>query len=176
MSESSLRSHSRLWTQSVVSLLLVVVIIMMAFVTIVSSFQLNGGQPLYDPQNPHIQILADTNFTQEVYESAMNSGRIQLIQFYNSWCGHCISFAPTFKEMAKQLHLWRHVLAIRVVDCAQDMNTKLCRHMDINVYPTLKLYWFSPKPDDKGNQLQGISTHWHHWIGLHLSLIIVFMS
>lgn len=26
-----------------------------------------------------------------------------LVQFYNSWCGHCIRFAPTWNEFAESI-------------------------------------------------------------------------
>ncbi|XP_054157272.1 uncharacterized protein LOC128955623 [Oppia nitens] len=142
---------AKYWTQS---LAITVLALMM---TIGSAFPgfLSGSaiKSLYNFNDPDIRSLTDTNFTHHVYDDKRNSGRVQLIQFYNSWCGHCIAFAPTFKELARQVRTWRQLLAIRVVDCAQDINTKLCRDMNINVYPTLKMYWFNPKHDDKGVEL-----------------------
>ena len=44
-----------------------------------------------------------------------------LIEFYSSWCGHCINFAPTYKNVAKDVKGKRsnllytyHVTAISV--------------------------------------------------------------
>ena len=152
------KNWTKLLTQSLVYYLVTILLIAITFVTIVSSFpSLSMGSPLYDHNSKELRILSDNNFTRNVFEDSLNANRIQLIQFYNSWCGHCIAFAPIFIQFAHQSRHWKHLMTISVVDCAQDSNTKLCRQMDINVYPTLKLFWFSPKEDQKGFELTGIS-------------------
>ena len=36
--------------------------------------------------------------------SAIATGETSwLIEFYSSWCGHCIHFAPTWKELAEEV-------------------------------------------------------------------------
>ena len=154
MCASMARHGTKLLTQSLVYYVLTVFVVVVMFVTIVSSLPaLSGGHPLYDQDSGRIQTLMDTNFSRHVYEDSANTDRIQLIQFYNSWCGHCIAFAPTFKEFAHNVRHWNKLMTISVVDCAQESNVKLCRDMDIGVYPTLKLFWFSPKEDEKGFEL-----------------------
>ena len=153
MSQLVAKSLTKFLTQSLIYYLVTIFLVIITFVSIVSSLPSLSGSPLYDHNSKEIRILSDTNFSKNVFEDDVNSRRIQLIQFYNSWCGHCIAFAPTFKKLAHQSRQWKQLMSISVVDCAQDINTKLCRNMDINVYPTIKLFWFSPKSDQKGFEL-----------------------
>lgn len=68
------------------------------------------------------------------------------IEFYNSWCGHCIRFAPTWKELAKDIADWHPVVELAVVDCAEDRNTELCREYEIYLYPSCRFFWLNWKP------------------------------
>jgi thiol oxidase len=129
---------------------LLIVYTLIAFVSSLPSL----NKPLYT-RSQTINILSDNNFSANVFYNELNSNRLQLIQFYNSWCGHCIAFAPTFKSFAEDIKDWTHLITISVVDCAQEINTKLCRNMEINVYPTLKTFWFSPKDTQKGYEFRG---------------------
>ena len=58
-----------------------------------------GGhsEPLYSENDVGINLLSVDNFKATV----LNSEAAWMIEFYSSWCGHCIRFAPTFKELAK---------------------------------------------------------------------------
>ncbi|KAH8346577.1 hypothetical protein KR084_005325, partial [Drosophila pseudotakahashii] len=64
----------------------------------------------------------------------------KLVQFMNIFCGHCRRFAPTFKKMSLELQKWKRVLEIYTVDCAQEVNVKICRDFDIKSTPTLRFY------------------------------------
>jgi thiol-disulfide isomerase/thioredoxin len=55
------------------------------------------AEGLYSPTSS-VFILNQNNFHHNVLRS--DSGWI--VEFYNSWCGHCIKFAPTWKEFAKK--------------------------------------------------------------------------
>ena len=39
----------------------------------------------------------------EVTSAITTSGTSWLVEFYSSWCGHCQHFAPTWKELAKDI-------------------------------------------------------------------------
>ena len=54
-----------------------------------------GGSPLYN-KDDKILILNTTNFQ----PSICSSSKAWVVEFYSSWCGHCIHFAPTYKEFA----------------------------------------------------------------------------
>jgi thiol-disulfide isomerase/thioredoxin len=56
---------------------------------------LGGGSPLYGPDDK-ILILNTTNFQPNI----CSSSKAWVVEFYSSWCGHCIHFAPTYKEFA----------------------------------------------------------------------------
>ncbi|MET1255082.1 thioredoxin TrxC [Aliikangiella maris] len=64
-----------------------------------------------------------------------NSGIPVLIDFWAPWCGPCLSFAPTFKEMAK---IVGNQLRLLKVDTQDNQQTA----MDFNIrsIPTLALY------------------------------------
>lgn len=50
---------------------------------------------LYTEEDP-VVILSSDNLKQTVF----NSSSAWLLQFYSSWCGHCIQYSPTWKALA----------------------------------------------------------------------------
>ncbi|CAF4813105.1 unnamed protein product, partial [Rotaria sp. Silwood1] len=46
--------------------------------------------------NDKVVVLNSQNFSQTVYQSET----AWLIEFYASWCGHCQSYANTYREIA----------------------------------------------------------------------------
>lgn len=46
-----------------------------------------------------ITVLHEKNFD-EIYDST----KAYLVQFYNSWCGHCINFSPVYKTFAADVY------------------------------------------------------------------------
>jgi len=97
----------------------------------------SGGTPLYTPDDK-IVLLNATNFQPNI----CGSERAWLVEFYSSWCGHCIHFAPTFKQLAADVNGWRDVMGIAAIDCAQEENMPTCREYEVMGYPTIK--FFSP--------------------------------
>ena len=53
---------------------------------------------LYDPSGD-VVVLDHANFAELVY----NSDKAWFVEFYSSWCGHCVHFAPTWKSFAEDL-------------------------------------------------------------------------
>jgi len=96
-----------------------------------------GGSPLYSPDDK-IVILNSTNFQANI----CGSDRAWMVEFYSSWCGHCIHFAPTYKELAADVYGWREVMSVGAIDCAQEENMPTCREYEVMGYPSLK--FFSP--------------------------------
>lgn len=47
-----------------------------------------------------VALLTVNNFNENVY----NSSSAWLVQFYNSWCGHCIKFSPIWKQLAASIY------------------------------------------------------------------------
>ena len=107
-----------------------------------------GGhsEPLYNENDVGINLLSVDNFKATI----LNSETAWMVEFYSSWCGHCIRFAPTFKEMAKytagkvskcskimqnyaiqavSLHSgWKSMMRVGAIDCAQDENVPVICH------------------------------------------------
>ena len=57
-----------------------------------------GSNSLYESTD-HIVLLNYLDFESTV----LGASSAWLIEFYSSWCGHCIKFAPTFKNLAKDV-------------------------------------------------------------------------
>ena len=47
-----------------------------------------------------VALLSADNFNTNVH----NSSAAWLVQFYNSWCGHCIKFSPVYKQLASDIY------------------------------------------------------------------------
>uniref|UniRef100_A0A158P986 Sulfhydryl oxidase n=1 Tax=Angiostrongylus cantonensis TaxID=6313 RepID=A0A158P986_ANGCA len=90
---------------------------------------------LYDPRDPVLE-LNTSSFNSAVY----NSETAHVVEFYSSWCGACIAYAPTFKSFARHLVLWKPFVEVTVVDCANDFNLPLCRDHSVNAFPTIKYF------------------------------------
>lgn len=68
------------------------------------------------------------------------------MEFYNSYCGYCRRFSPTWKEIAEDLDTWRDVAIVSAIDCSADENNGLCREFEVMAYPTIR--YFSPHHTD----------------------------
>nr|KAI8732205.1 sulfhydryl oxidase 1-like [Biomphalaria glabrata] len=66
--------------------------------------------------------------------------KVWAVQFYNSWCGHCKHFAPTWKAMATEFKDLNDIIGFAAIDCSQKSNLQICRQFDISMYPTLKIF------------------------------------
>jgi thiol oxidase len=53
---------------------------------------------LYKDTDPIVQMTV-VDFKTTILETS----NAWLIEFYSSWCGHCIDFAPTFVELANDV-------------------------------------------------------------------------
>ncbi|XP_060088592.1 sulfhydryl oxidase 1 [Heteronotia binoei] len=102
------------------------------------------SQGLYSPDDPLALLRGDT-----LERTIFNSSSAWVVEFYASWCGHCMQFAPVWKELANDIKDWRPAVMLGVIDCADTTNQKICSEFKITGYPTLKFFKpFSKKPDD----------------------------
>jgi len=104
-----------------------------------------GGSPLYN-QDDKILILNNTNFQSNI----CSSSKAWVVEFYSSWCGHCIHFAPTYKEFAADVFAWREVIAVAAIDCAMEENMPTCREYEVMGYPSLKFFTPNTPTGDMG--------------------------
>ncbi|NXI42895.1 QSOX1 oxidase, partial [Galbula dea] len=71
------------------------------------------------------------------------------VEFFASWCGHCVHFAPTWKALAHDIREWRPAVMLAAIDCADEDNQQVCSDFGITGFPTLKFFRaFSKKPED----------------------------
>ncbi|XP_071607466.1 sulfhydryl oxidase 1 isoform X1 [Heliangelus exortis] len=71
------------------------------------------------------------------------------VEFFASWCGHCVHFAPTWRALAYDLQEWRPAVMLAAIDCADEANQQVCSEFGITGFPTLKFFRaFSKKAED----------------------------
>lgn len=104
-----------------------------------------GGQGLYNASDD-VVILNATNFKTNIY----GSSKSWLVEFYNSWCGFCYRFAPTWKALASDILSWNDIVVIAAIDCADDDNNPICREYEIMHYPMLKYFSVNAHPSSLG--------------------------
>ncbi|XP_059059777.1 sulfhydryl oxidase 1-like [Achroia grisella] len=90
-------------------------------------------QGLYS-KSDNVVILTQRNFERKVY----NQRHAAVVQFYNSYCGHCRAFAPKFKAMAKEFVPWKPIIQLAVMDCSVEENIEICRQFEVMAYPSLR--------------------------------------
>ncbi|KAK6629105.1 hypothetical protein RUM43_002922 [Polyplax serrata] len=93
------------------------------------------GKGLY-MESDRVVILNATNFKTTLY----NTKNAWLVEFYNSWCGHCLKFSPIWKTLAANLYEWKNIVQIAAIDCFDDDNNPICRDYNILAYPTIKFF------------------------------------
>lgn len=90
-------------------------------------------QGLYS-KSDHVLILKNLNFEKEVY----GQKHALVVQFYNSFCGHCRAFAPKYKSLATDLIPWQPIIKLAAMDCAAEENMDICRLFEVMAYPSLR--------------------------------------
>ncbi len=58
-------------------------------------FGLAQSARLYTEDDPVVILSSDS-----LKQTVLNSSSAWLLQFYSSWCGHCIQYSPTWKALA----------------------------------------------------------------------------
>ena len=76
----------------------------------------------------NIQCLTASN----VASHLSHSPNLWLLEFYSSYCGHCISFAPTFQRLSNSIKEWNRFVRLGVLDCAPSMNRGHVRFKSIS--------------------------------------------
>lgn len=59
------------------------------------------GLGLYNNFNQIVELTTD-NFKSNVFDQ--KTPKTWVVEFYNSWCGHCHRFAPIFKSLAVDIY------------------------------------------------------------------------
>lgn len=127
-------------------------VFMLFILVVILAFSAGGssGESLYDKDDPILELDVDT-FSAAIY----GSKKAHFIEFYSSWCGACIGYAPTFKKFAKQLEKWAPLVQVTVVNCADDKNMPLCREHSVSSYPSLRYFKYNSHNKDDGMKYSG---------------------
>uniref|UniRef100_A0A7N8XI95 Sulfhydryl oxidase n=1 Tax=Mastacembelus armatus TaxID=205130 RepID=A0A7N8XI95_9TELE len=102
---------------------------------ILASFCLKSAARLYTDEDPLVILSSST-----LKPTVSNSSSAWLIQFYSSWCGHCIQYSSTWKTLAQDVKDWQQAIGVAVLDCAQEENFDVCKEYSIKFYPTFKVH------------------------------------
>ncbi|KAJ7992831.1 hypothetical protein DPEC_G00266100 [Dallia pectoralis] len=80
----------------------------------------------------------------------VNSTAAVVVEFYASWCGHCVAFSPVWKSLARDIKEWKPAVDLAAIDCASEGNTQICSRFDVRGYPTLKFFHAYSNANTKG--------------------------
>nr|XP_030731470.1 sulfhydryl oxidase 1-like [Globicephala melas] len=109
-------------------------LLLLSLLLVVSGAGAAPRSALYSPSDPLTLLQAGT-----LRDAVLDSQSAWAVEFFASWCGHCIAFAPTWKALAKDVKGWRPALNLAALDCAQETNTAVCRDFDIPGFPTVRV-------------------------------------
>ncbi|XP_027514363.1 sulfhydryl oxidase 1 [Corapipo altera] len=98
---------------------------------------------LYSPSDP-LELLGP-----EAEGRLLGSSSAWAVEFFASWCGHCVHFAPTWRALAHDIREWRPAVILAAIDCADEDNQQVCSDFGITGFPTMKFFRaFSKKAED----------------------------
>uniref|UniRef100_A0A914LSU2 Sulfhydryl oxidase n=1 Tax=Meloidogyne incognita TaxID=6306 RepID=A0A914LSU2_MELIC len=98
---------------------------------------------LYAPGDNVLELDINT-FNRSVY----NKPTAFFVEFYSSWCGHCIEYKPLYVKIATAMKRWRKVVVVAVLNCADEVNAPVCREHAIDAFPSLKYFHVNSKNKD----------------------------
>ncbi|XP_053523753.1 sulfhydryl oxidase 2 isoform X1 [Artibeus jamaicensis] len=84
-----------------------------------------------------------------------NSTAAWLVQFYSSWCGHCIGYAPTWRALARDVQDWAAAIRVAALDCAEERNHEVCQAYDIHYYPSFRYFKAFTRDFTTGENFKG---------------------
>lgn len=127
-----------------------------------SIFRVKTDAPdLYSPLDDVLRLNSST-FVPTVFQQ--NKNVTFMVQFYNSFCGHCQMFAPVYKELASRVRNWTSVVQLAGIDCSKDENVLTCSENKIGGYPTIFIYYPNSKyqdPNDAPLDLRKLQIDWN---------------
>lgn len=120
----------------------------------------NDAPDLYKATDDVIR-LDSTSFIPTVFHQ--NKNVTYMVQFYNTFCGHCQMFSPVYKELATRVKNWTSVVRIAGVDCSKDENVITCSENSIQGYPTILIFPPNARvqdPKDAPLNLRSLNIEW----------------
>lgn len=110
-----------------------------------------GAAQLYREGHDAVWVLDSGS----VRGATANSSAAWLVQFYSSWCGHCIGYAPTWRALAGDVRDWASAIRVAALDCAEEKNHEVCRAYDVHFYPTFRYFRAFTKDFTVGENFKG---------------------
>lgn len=92
------------------------------------------------------------SLTTQTFDQIYGRSNSFLVVFYADWCGHCKSFAPKYKQLARDIILWKDVIQLAAVNCADPKNLAICRDQQVLSYPYVKYFNPSIAKGDLGQE------------------------
>ncbi|XP_048832674.1 sulfhydryl oxidase 1 [Brienomyrus brachyistius] len=114
-------------------------------ILVFSAFLSSAETGLYS-QSDQIVLLNPNNVDSVLF----NSSAALVVEFYASWCGHCVAFSPVWKNLAMDTKEWKPAVDLVAIDCAAEENRKTCIHFGIRGYPTVKFFHAYSEKDSTG--------------------------
>ena len=102
------------------------------------------SQPIPKKTKAPVKTVVGENFEKIVYDKTKDV----LIEFYAPWCGHCKSFAPKYKEIAKEFQKTEKNLVFAKIDATANESPE--SYM-VQGFPTI---YFAPAKGDKTNPIR----------------------
>ncbi|XP_077986131.1 sulfhydryl oxidase 2-like [Glandiceps talaboti] len=99
-------------------------------------FQLSLSEHKLYKEADGLVLLDGNNIEKNIFDTK----NAWMIEFYSSWCGHCVRFAPNWKALAQDIKGWHNVIKLGAIDCSEEINLKTCRDYGIGGYPSFKFY------------------------------------
>ncbi|KAL7074202.1 hypothetical protein ACQ4LE_006338 [Meloidogyne hapla] len=110
---------------------------------IATSASANERPTLYAKEDNVLELDINT-FNRSVY----NKPTAFFVEFYSSWCGHCIEYKPLYVKIATAMKRWRKVVVVAVLNCADEINAPVCREHAIDAFPSLKYFHVNSRNKD----------------------------
>lgn len=85
----------------------------------------------------------------------LSSSAAMLVEFYATWCGHCVAFSPVWKSLARDIKEWKPAVDLAAIDCADENNRPVCIRFGITGYPSLKFFPAYSSNTSRGQELRG---------------------
>ncbi|XP_052419547.1 sulfhydryl oxidase 1 [Carassius gibelio] len=123
-----------------------------AFISFISFSPLIAQAGLYTASD-QIIILSPENVDSVLF----NSSAALFVEFYATWCGHCVAFSPTWKDLARDIKEWKPAVDLAAIDCADESNRKVCTNFGITGYPSLKFFPAYSSSGSRGQDFRGFS-------------------
>lgn len=102
-------------------------------------YELDGGIMKWRGANlPETTSLAKpkaTGMSKADYEKLFDTDKVVLVDFYADWCGPCKQMKPDIEAITKEM-----ADKVTVVRINADDNVELCKELQIDALPTIKVY------------------------------------